>query len=644
MQFLNYVPLSRYLFSSSKRSQTRDKRTRNSQTENSTSYDVLERRRVLAAIFLNTTTGDLFISGGSGDNVGALVSTGSDQVEASVTGADSQTFDVNEISRVTFIGNAGDDTFTNDTDIVSSFFGGDGNDTLTGGSNDDNINGGAGDDIIRGRDGADQLIGSLGDDNIYGGQGNDSIFGSADENTIYGDEGDDIIFGGNDVDIIFGGDGIDEIYGLDGDDFLDAGDGGVAGTPGISQADLILGLGGNDTITGGNGLNVLWGGDGDDIITGGNSAENRLHGQAGNDTLTGGDGFDFIRGLEGENTIVGGAGNDFIIAGLGDESFDGGAGNDTIRFTGNYNSYRINENTTDVLTVRDLRDQLPQGDNDTSSVESFEFADETRDAAISSLFELVVRPIVVSDDDGSNTATFFGDAATQLELENLIDDIFAQANVDVVWENVVSYNNSFANNGDESPRPFGDLNRVVNNGDNANVGSSNPTVIDAYFVQTAAGFETLNDNTANGLAFVGASGTTIHIGDNLLGFQAGLDVIAGVVAHELGHNLGLNHVSAPSNLLNSGALPSNGNNFISPFQATTIHNSSFTIPIGGAAGSATLVPQGSTNTATAGLIATVQGDGSVTTQEFHDGHHANDGHDHSHGLTHDDNCNCPNCC
>ena len=645
MQFLNYIPLSRLWFSSSNSSQTRGKRTRNSQAEIGTSYEALESRRVLASIFLNAS-GELFISGGSGNDVGALVATGGNQVEASITGTGSQTFNANDIARVTFIGNAGNDTLTNNTNIVSSFFGGNGNDTLTGGSNDDTINGGFGSDTIDGRDGNDQLIGSFGDDEISGGRGNDRIFGSADENTIYGDEGDDIIFGGNDVDTIFGGDGIDEIYGLDGDDFLDAGDGGVAGTAGIAQADLILGLGGNDTIVGGNGLNVLWGGDGNDIITGGNSAENRLHGQSGNDILTGGDGFDFIRGIEGENTIVAGAGNDFIIAGLGDENFDGGIGNDTIRFSGNYSSYRINENTTDVLTVRDLRDSFSQGDNDTSSVETFEFADETRDAAISSLFELVVRPIVVSNNDGSNTASFFGNAATQLELENLIDDIFAQANVDVVWENTVSYNNTFANTGTAGARPVSDLNRIVNEGDDAGVGSSNPNVIDAYFVQRAAGFGTVGDNTANGLAFVNASGTTIHVGDNLLNFQNGLEVIAGVVAHELGHNLGLNHVQAPSNLLNSGQLPSNGNNFITNGQISTIHNSQFTTPIGGAAGSATLVPEANANTATAGLVATVQADGSVDTQEFHDGHHANDGHDHSSSLTHnhDDGCTCPNCC
>ena len=588
---------------------------------------------MLASIFLNADSGELFISGDSGNDVGSLVAAG-DQVEASITGTENKTFAASDVAKVTFIGNAGNDTLTNFTDIPSSFFGGNGNDTLTGGSNDDSLNGGGGADKIFGGAGNDQLIGSSGDDELRGGEGNDDIFGSSGLNTIYGDAGDDVLFGGAEADTIFGGDGIDQIYGLDGDDFLDAGDGGIAGTAGVGQADLILGLGGNDTITGGTGLNVLWGGDGNDIITGGNSAENRLHGQAGNDTLTGGDGFDFIRGIEGENTINGGAGGDFIIAGLGDESFEGGAGNDTIRFSGNYSSYRINENTADVLTVRDLRDQFEQGDNDTRSVETFQFADDSRAAAISSVAQLVVRPIVVSNNNGSNTAAFFGDADTQAEIEALIDDIFAQANVDVIFQNAVSYNDTFANTGNTSgTRPTSDLEPIVDDGDARGIGSANANVIDAYFVQKAPGFGNVGNSTANGLAFVDSSGTAIHVGDTLLTFQAGLEVIAGVVAHELGHNLGLFHVEAASNLLNSGAIASNGNYFLTSGQINTILGSSLTTAIGSsnfAAGS------GSSNSSTSGLSATIAENGSITLVEFgHDGDHDHDDDDHA-DHDHDD--------
>ena len=66
------------------------------------------------------------------------------------------------------------------------------------------------------------------------------------------------------------------------------------------------------------------------------------------------------------------------------------------------------------------------------------------------LQQLVVRPIVVSNNNGGNTAAFFGDAEAQAEIEALIDDIYAQANIDVIWEEAVSYNNTFANTGNTS--------------------------------------------------------------------------------------------------------------------------------------------------------------------------------------------------
>ena len=329
-----------------------------------------------------------------------------------------------------------------------------------------------------------------------------------------------------------------------------------------------------------------------------------------------------------------------IIAGVGDEDFDGGSGTDTVRFTGNASNFRINENTPNVLTVRDLRDLEPQGDNDTRSVERFEFADQTRDAAISSVEQLVVRPIVVSNNNGSNTATFFGDDETQLEIENLIDDIFAQANIDVVWEPVVSHRDTFANNGSSTNRSGNDLNRIVDEGDAEGVGSSNSNVIDAYFVQRAPGFGNVGDGFANGLAFIDSSGLAFHVGDNLLGFQGGRELIAGIFAHELGHNLGLEHVIAPSNLLHSSpTIASNGNNFIAQGQVNTILNSPLTGPIG-QANFATATRD--TDNAGAGLIASVADDGSIDIQEFHD--HGDgilvQGHDHNH----DDDCTCPACC
>ena len=185
---------------------------------------------------------------------------------------------------------------------------------------------------------------------------------------------------------------------------------------------------------------------------------------------------------------------------------------------------------------------------------------------MSSVAQLIVRPIIVSNNNGRETATFFGNAETQAAIEILIDDIYAQANVDVVFEQAVFYNDTFANTGNTSnTRPIGDLRMITTEGNREGVGSLDAAVIDAYFVNHVPGFRELGDGTANGLAFVGSSGAAIHIGERLLDLELGRQIIAGVIAHELGHNLGLSHVESASNLLNSGTtVRSDRSNFLQP--------------------------------------------------------------------------------
>lgn len=152
-----------------------------------------------------------------------------------------------------------------------------------------------------------------------------------------------------------------------------------------------------------------------------------------------------------------------------------------------------------------------------------------------------VQPIIVSDDGGANTATFFGNATQQLFIENFVDDIWAQVGIDVNFLSANTWNDSFANNGTSLPRPTSDLNTVVNSGSSAGVSNPNPNIINMFFVNVAAGFGTLGLNNAAGLAFVDGNGVTQYVGSNLLSFSGGREVIASVVAHEIGHNLGLLH-------------------------------------------------------------------------------------------------------
>ncbi|VAW54605.1 hypothetical protein MNBD_GAMMA06-487 [hydrothermal vent metagenome] len=166
-----------------------------------------------------------------------------------------------------------------------------------------------------------------------------------------------------------------------------------------------------------------------------------------------------------------------------------------------------------------------------------------------------IQAIVVSDDDGTNTAEFFGNSTQSAIIEGFIDDIWAQAGIDINFLSANSWDNSFANNGSGLPtdtRPTSDLRTIVSDGSNAGVASADATVINMYFVNIAAGFSLLGENNAAGLGFVGGNGITQYVGSNLLDFTGGQEVIAGVVSHEIGHNLGLGHITEFENLMDTG--------------------------------------------------------------------------------------------
>lgn len=188
---------------------------------------------------------------------------------------------------------------------------------------------------------------------------------------------------------------------------------------------------------------------------------------------------------------------------------------------------------------------------------------------------VTIQPIVVSNTNGSQTAGYFGNATQKAIIEDLIDMVWAQAGIDIDWLQPRTWNNSYANFGNGSStqaRPSSDLSWITSQGDTAGVGNSNPLVLDMYFVEIAAGFRQLPNNYANGLAFLGGNGSTLHIGDDLLTFASGREVIARVVAHEIGHNLGLAHVSDPPNLMDDGER-------LNSSQVATARNSQFAIPL-----------------------------------------------------------------
>ena len=347
---------------------------------------------------------------------------------------------------------------------------------------------------------------------------------------------------------------------------------------------------GNDRLLGGNGNNWIQGGDGNDHIVGGDKND-QLRGRDGDDYIDGGkrhdrifggDGVDEIIGRSGDDFIQGEAGNDFIFGLNGDDVIAGGAGNDLIqfgdgndqvRYTGNHSNYTVAGHDSLFVNAK-----TGSGGNDRIyDADTFKFADVTLSAAnaLTAREQVIVRPIIVSNDSGGNTSEFFGNTTQENDVKDLVDSIYAQADIDIVWQSERFWNNTFANVGNGGTRPTSDLNTIVNLGDDQGIGSSDPRVIDMYFLEIVPGFNDLGENFANGLAFLSASGIGVHIGDNLVSFAAGREVISRVVAHEIAHNLGLDHVDNANNLLDEHA---NGTN-ITTAQRNQMLASDFSQPL-----------------------------------------------------------------
>jgi hypothetical protein len=187
-----------------------------------------------------------------------------------------------------------------------------------------------------------------------------------------------------------------------------------------------------------------------------------------------------------------------------------------------------------------------------------------------------VQLIQTALDTGASPATVFGNATQRADIEAAIDEIWAQAGIDVAFLPAIHrYNDTFAYQGNDgtATRDSDDFNAIFNNARNeGGILHADSLVLNLILVNVVPAFWPLGQNSAAGYARVRGNGIIGYVGSNLLTWDDGRDVISSVMAHEIGHNLGLNHTSnGQPNLMS----PSGTSEQLNASQISTARSSSF---------------------------------------------------------------------
>ena len=156
-----------------------------------------------------------------------------------------------------------------------------------------------------------------------------------------------------------------------------------------------------------------------------------------------------------------------------------------------------------------------------------------------------VQPIRIMH-SGGTIATAFGDRKSELYIKREVNRVWAQAGIRIDWLLEQVHTNDFVFDGSpnvydsEVERPVGDF-HVCFSAIPSPPLSPDPTVINILFVEVVPGFTNVGETSANGRGVEDTNGIIVQIGDILVTLDAGRDLAAAILAHEIGHNLGLFH-------------------------------------------------------------------------------------------------------
>ena len=470
---------------------------------------------------------------------------GSDNFDANYYAAYSQFVNSNLLTN--FLAGAGDDVMGGSSR----------NDNLWGGTGNDTLLGYAGDDKLYGEEGNDQLQGGADNDYLDGGVGNDTLFGQVGNDTLVGGDGDDLLVGftasneakqtllagETDNDYLYGGNGNDQLYGGLGNDYLDggvgndlliAGDGDdiLFGGAGINSGDdelnggtgndQLSGDAGNDKIFGGVGNDLLWGGDGNDILVGFNptndAQQTLLADQLDNDVMYGGAGDDLMLGGLGDDQLFGGLGVDEIQAGVGNDALYGEGGND--RLFGGAGNDTIYGGAGDDLVVGGV------ASNETALVagtadSNFLYGGDGNDTILGGIGNDYI-------DGGAGADNMQGGQGDDTYIVNSVNDVILEF-ANQGYDTVVSSSNYILNSNIEELRLVEgfNVNGTGNSLDNLITGNSSDNILDGV-----TGLDTMIGGLGNDTYYVD------NIGDKVVeNANEGIDTAQSKISYTLGNNV-----------------------------------------------------------------------------------------------------------